>query len=43
MRAQGYDGAVNVSGIHRGFQASIGERIPTAQYVHSKAYVLNLA
>jgi hypothetical protein len=29
--------------IHRGVQARIRERIPTAQYVHSKAHVLNLA
>jgi hypothetical protein len=31
-----------MSGIHRGVQASIRERILIAQYVHSKAYVLNL-
>jgi len=43
MRAQGYDGIANMSGIHRGVQARIRERIPTAQYVHSKAHVLNLA
>lgn len=43
MRAQGYDGTVNMSGIHRGVQASIRERIIIAQYVHSKVYVLNLA
>ena len=42
MRAQGYDGAANMSGIHRGVQARIGERISTAQYVHCKAHVLIL-
>ena len=41
MRAQGYDGAANMSGMHR--EARIRERIPTAQYVHYKAHVLNLA
>jgi len=43
MIAQGYNGAANMSGIHRGVQASIRERIPTAQYVHSKVHILNLA
>ena len=43
MKAQGYDGTANMSGIHRGVQASIRERILIARYVHSKAYVLNLA
>ena len=43
MRAQGYDGAATMSGIHRGVQANIRERIPKAQYVHYKAHVLNLA
>ena len=43
MRAQGYDGSTNMSGIHRGVQARIMERIPTAQYVHSKTHVINLA
>jgi hypothetical protein len=32
-----------MSGIHRGVQARIRERIPTAHYVHYKAHVLNLA
>ena len=36
MKAQGYDGTANMSGIHRGVQASIRERILIAQYVHSK-------
>ena len=43
MRAQWYDGAANMSGIHRGVQARIRERIPTAQYVHCKAHVLILS
>jgi len=33
------DGAANMSGIHRGVQVRIRERIPTAQYVHLKAIV----
>jgi hypothetical protein len=32
-----------MSGIHRGVQARIRERIPTAHYVHYKAHVLSLA
>jgi hypothetical protein len=43
MRTQGYDGAANMSGIHRGVQARIKEIDPTANYVHCKAHVLNLA
>jgi hypothetical protein len=43
MRAQGYDGAANMSGIHRGVQARIKEIVPTANYVHCKVHVLNLA
>ena len=43
MRAQGYDGAANMSGIHKGVQARVRERIPTAQYVHCKAHTLGLA
>ncbi|XP_060077094.1 zinc finger MYM-type protein 1-like [Ylistrum balloti] len=43
MRAQGYDGAANMSGKNRGVQAHIRERIPTATYVHCKAHLLNLA
>jgi hypothetical protein len=41
--AQGYEGAADMSGIHRGVQARIRERIPTALYVHCNAHVLNLA
>jgi len=43
MRGQLYAGTANKSGIHRGVQARLKERIPTAQYVHSKAHVSNLA
>lgn len=43
MRAQGYDGAANMSGIRRGVQARIKERVPRADYVHCKAHNLNLA
>ncbi|CAC5412466.1 unnamed protein product [Mytilus coruscus] len=43
MRAQGYDGTANTSGIHKGVQARIKEIVPTANYVHCKAHVLNLA
>jgi hypothetical protein len=32
-----------MSRIHRGVQARIRERIPTALYVHCNAHVLNLA
>ncbi|CAC5399410.1 unnamed protein product [Mytilus coruscus] len=43
MRAQGYDGAANMSGIHKGVQSRIKERIPGASYVHCKAHNLNLS
>ena len=43
MRAQGYDGAANMAGIHRGVQAIIRQSIPEAVYVHCKAHSLNLA
>ena len=43
MRAQENGGAADMSGMHRGVQARIRKRIPTAQYVHYKAHVLNLA
>ena len=43
MRAQGHDEAASMSGRHRGVPARIGERIPTAQYIHCEAHVLNLA
>ncbi|XP_052778288.1 zinc finger MYM-type protein 1-like, partial [Mya arenaria] len=43
MRGQGYDGASNMSGIHRGVQARIRSLIPEAIYTHCKAHCLNLA
>lgn len=43
MRAQGYDGAANMAGVHRGVQAIIRQSIPDAVYVHCKAHSLNLA
>ena len=43
MRAQGYDGAANMSEVHRGVQAIIKQRIPQAEYVHCKVHSLNLA
>lgn len=43
MRGQGYDGAANMSGIHRGVQARVRETVPDAAYVHCKAHNLNLA
>lgn len=43
MRAQGYDDAVNMSGVHRCVQARVRERIPLASYVHCKTHNLDLA
>ena len=43
MRAQGYDGAANMSGVNKGVQSRIKERILGAQYVHCKAHNLNLS
>ena len=43
MRAQGYDGAANMAGVHRGVQAIIRQSMPDAVYVHCKAHSLNLA
>ena len=43
MRAQGFDGNANMSGIRKGVKAIIRERVPTANYVHCKAHALNLA
>ena len=43
MRAQCYDGAANMSGVHRRIQAIIKQRIPQAEYIHCKANSLNLA
>ena len=43
MKGQGYDGASNMSGCHRGVQARIRQVIPGAVYVHCRAHSLNLA
>ncbi|CAG2255111.1 unnamed protein product [Mytilus edulis] len=43
MRAQGYDGAANMSGKHQRVQAHVKERFPEASYVHCKSHCLNLA
>lgn len=43
MRGQGYDGAANMSGIHRGVKTRIQQLIPRATYTHCKAHSLNLA
>ena len=42
LRGQGYDGASNMSGKHKGVQARISEVAPSAHYVHCRAHVLNL-
>ncbi|XP_033754852.1 zinc finger MYM-type protein 1-like [Pecten maximus] len=38
MRGQGYDGAANMAGVHRGVQARIRERVPLALYTHCRAH-----
>ncbi|XP_062594196.1 zinc finger MYM-type protein 1-like [Saccostrea cucullata] len=43
LRAQGYDGASNMSGKHNGVQAIVRRSAPDALYVHCKAHCLNLA
>jgi hypothetical protein len=43
MRAQGYDGAANMSGKYNGVQARILNTIQGASYVHCKSHCLNLA
>ena len=43
MRSQGYDGAANMAGIHRGVQARIRQLVPGAIYTHCKAHNINLA
>ena len=43
LRAQCYDGAKNMSGIHRGVAAQILKLQPMAVYVHCYAHSLNLA
>lgn len=42
LRGQGYDGASNMSGKHRGVQAVVQQQFPSATYVHCRAHVLNL-
>ena len=43
LRAQGYDGAANMSGKHQGVQAHVRQLFPEAVYVHCKSHCLNLA
>lgn len=43
MVGQGYDGAGNMSGKHKGVQARIRQIIPNAVYTHCRAHCLNLA
>ena len=43
MRAQGFDGAANMSRVHKGVQAVIRQKVPQAVYCHCKAHSLNLA
>jgi hypothetical protein len=43
IRGQGYDGAANMAGKHRGVQARIRQRVPYANYTHCRAHSLNLA
>ncbi|XP_062577855.1 uncharacterized protein LOC134239712 [Saccostrea cucullata] len=43
LRAQGYDGACNMSGKHNGVQEIVRRSAPDALYVHYKAHCLNLA
>ena len=43
LRAQCYDGASNMSGVHHGLAAQITQLQPAAIYVHCYAHCLNLA
>jgi len=43
MKAQGYDGAANMSGKYIGFQARLLQTVTGAMYVHNKSHCLNLA
>ncbi|KAH3694293.1 hypothetical protein DPMN_081733 [Dreissena polymorpha] len=43
MRAQGYDGASNMSGKQKGVQARIQAIVARAVYTHCKVHWLNLA
>lgn len=40
--SQGYDGAANLSGIHRGLQALIKKDAPNSIYTHCFSHILNL-
>ncbi|XP_053381948.1 52 kDa repressor of the inhibitor of the protein kinase-like [Mercenaria mercenaria] len=40
---QGYDGAGNMSGCHRGVQARFSAEFPNAKYIHCRNHRLNLA
>ena len=42
MRAQGYDGAIVMSGLINGVQARVRRVNPKAVYIHCRAHVLNL-
>lgn len=39
MRAQGYDGASNMSGRHNSVQALMRQHAPDATYIHCKAHL----
>ncbi|XP_021367068.1 zinc finger MYM-type protein 1-like [Mizuhopecten yessoensis] len=43
MKAQGYDGASNMSGRHNGVQVLMKQHASDATYIHCKAHCLNLA
>jgi len=43
MRAQGYDGAANMSGKYIGVQVRLLQTVTGAMYVHDKSHCLNLA
>lgn len=42
IRGQGYDGAVNMSGMYKGLQSRIRAHNEKALYVHCQAHCLNL-
>lgn len=43
IRAQAYDGAFNISGIHMGAQAVVQRQYPLANYVHCNVHCSNVA
>ena len=43
LRAQTYDGAANMSGMHNGCQASVKKLSPRVKYYHCGAHVTQLA